>query len=417
MGTRAAGRPEESSVAKRGLFNLSGRISRKAEPERALPDSGAERIRGHQNTEPRTAGGTADGPRLKKIVPHDRTTIANNLHDQDKSGGYRFARYGSRHVLYYDRPHAVEQPHRYTHTHMYVDWHDRICHRIIWPRYHFAVGYHWGPSWTLRYVYPYYLRKYVFVSIGGYWPIEYGYIRYYWYGYHPYYWCGYYPVAQQVQGDTYNYYTYNYYYDDDGAVVSEPSPAIGGIEPVKYATFADARQEVVQQAVEPSQPTAADHYFEEAVKAFEAGDYNTAAASFARAMEYAPDDMVLPFAYAQALLAGERYTEAAEVLRAALQKISPEKEGVFYPRGLYADDDVLAQQIDLLAKKAELYSYDADLQLLWGYQLLGIGEVDEALEPLSRAMQDLQNASAAKVLLDLAEKIRAANGNAETVVP
>ncbi len=110
---------------------------------------------------------------------------------------------------------------------------------------------------------------------------------------------------------------------------------------------------------------------------------------------------------AQALLANEQYTEAANVLRSALEKVSPEKEGVFFARGLYPDDDVLSQQIDRLAEKAAAYSFDADLQLLWGYQLLGIGEVDEALEPLSRAMQDLQNATAAKVLLDLAEKIKA----------
>ncbi len=272
------------------------------------------------------------------------------------------------------------------------------------------MGYHWGPSWTLRYVYPYYLRRYVFVSLGGYWPIDYGYIRYYWYGCHPYYWCGYYPVAQEVQGDTYNYYTYNYYYEDDGAVVSAPAQAAQGIRPVNNSIFEDVGVKLAQPAIggaEPSQPTVADNYFEEAVKAFEAGDYNTAVEKFACAMEYAPDDMVLPFAYAQALLANEQYTEAANVLRSALEKILPEKEGVFFARGLYPDDDVLSEQIDHLAERAELYSYDADLQLLWGYQLLGIGEVDEALEPLSRAMQDLQNATAAKVLLDLAEKIRA----------
>ncbi len=415
-GARAADRPAESSAAKKGLLSLSGRISRKAEPAQPLPDSGAERVRDHQSTEPRIAGGTADGPRPARIIPPARPAIANNRHDRNEIGGYRSAKYGSRHVLYYDRPRVVERPHRYTHTHVYVDWRDRVCHRIIWPRYHFAVGYLWGPSWTVRCVYPYYLRKYVFVSIGGYWPIDYSYIRYYWYGYHPYYWCGYYPVAHQLQGDTYNYYTYNYYYDDDGAVVSEAGPAIGGIETASYATFADARQQVVQQAVEPSQPTAADHYFEEAVKAFEAGDYATAAASFACAMEYAPDDMVLPFAYAQALLAGERYTEAAQVLRSALERVFPEKEGVFFARGLYPDDDVLFAQIASLEEKAAIYSYDADLQLLWGYQLLGIGEVDAAMEPLSRAMQDLQNASAAKVLFDLAEKIRAASGNAKTIV-
>jgi hypothetical protein len=117
--------------------------------------------------------------------------------------------------------------------------------------------------------------------------------------------------------------------------------------------------------------------------------------------------MILPFAYAQALLANEQYTEAAGVLRAALAKVTPEKEGVFYPRGLYPGDDILFEQIDRLAEKAELYSFDADLQLLLGYQLLGIGKIDEAVEPLHQASQDLENAPAATVLLNLLEKIRA----------
>jgi len=254
----------------------------------------------------------------------------------------------------------------------------------------------------MGYVYPYYLRKYVFVSLGGYWPIEYSYIRYYWYGYHPYYWCGYYPVAQEVQGDTYNYYTYNYYYDDDAVQSSAYS-----VERIDYPLNAERSTLSFQQSAEPSQPTVADSYFEEAVKAFEAGNYDAASENFACAMEYAPDDMVLPFAYAQALLANERYTEAADVLRRTLEKVSPEKEGVFFARGLYPDDDVLSQQIDRLAEKATAYSYDADLQILWGFQLLGIGQFDAAIEPLSRAMQDMQNANAAKVLLDLAEKIKA----------
>ena len=62
------------------------------------------------------------------------------------------------------------------------------------------------------------------------------------------------------------------------------------------------------------------------------GFYEIAVEKFAQAMALAPDDMVLPFAYCQALLAAEQYTQAAEVLRAALLMVNPEKEGVFYPR-------------------------------------------------------------------------------------
>ena len=68
-------------------------------------------------------------------------------------------------VEYHDRPRDVRHIHRY--EHVYRDHHNRICHRIVWPRYRFAVYYNFGPHFVFRYVYPYYHRKYVFVSIGG----------------------------------------------------------------------------------------------------------------------------------------------------------------------------------------------------------------------------------------------------------
>jgi len=96
-------------------------------------------------------------------------------------------------------------------------------------------------------------------------------------------------------------------------------------------------ENIAEQTPEPQEATLADVYFEEAVKAFEVAQYNTAALKFAKAVELAPEDMILPFAYGQALLASEQYSKAAEVLRGALAKVSPEKEGVFFPRGLYPD--------------------------------------------------------------------------------
>lgn len=356
------------------------------------------------------------GPRLSRRDSENQTTLINNNivnnFDGAKTRVRRYERVGSSHVVYDDCVGLVG--HAYHHEHMYVDHHERMCHRIIWPEYHYIVRYDWGPWWTFRYVYPYYHRKYIFVSLCGYWPIEYTWVRYYWYGYHPYIWCGYYPIPYEVQGDTYNYYTYNYYtYNYPGTeagitTTAEPTQTTNYIKPVDHTTFADVREKLArQQAAKPDQETLADTYFEEAVKAFEVNDYNTAIVNFAKASELAPDDMILPFAYAQALLANEQYTEAAGVLRAALAKVTPEKEGVFYPRGLYPGDDILFEQIDRLAEKAELYSFDADLQLLLGYQLLGIGKIDEAVEPLHQASQDLENAPAATVLLNLLEKIRA----------
>jgi len=151
----------------------------------------------------------------------------------------------------------------------------------------------------------------------------------------------------------------------------------------------------------------ADMYFGEGVIAFENGDYVTAIEKFAAAMELAPDDIILPFAYAQALFANGQYSEAAVVLRTALANISPEEQTVFYPRGLYSDDDVLFDHIDKLAEKADFYTFDADLQLLLGYHLLGVGELDAAVEPLIRAGRDFVNTQASDILLKLLENVKA----------
>ena len=165
--------------------------------------------------------------------------------------------------------------------------------------------------------------------------------------------------------------------------------------------------------MEPDQATLADTFFEAAINAFEAGEYAIAIEKFAEASRLAPDDMVLPFAYTQALFASEQYAAAAEILRTALANVSPDKEGVFYPRGLYPDDDTLFAQIDRLSKQVELYGLDADLQLLLGYQLLGVGELDAAVDPLQQARLDPKNTQATTVLLNLRNRIRAENSEAE----
>jgi len=117
--------------------------------------------------------------------------------------------------------------------------------------------------------------------------------------------------------------------------------------------------------------------------------------------------MVLPFAQIQALFAAERYSEAVEILRPALANLPPDEQGVFFPRGLYAEDTILFEQIDRLAETAKQYSFDADLQLLLGYQKLGVGQFDEATASLTRASQDVQNEDSATILLSLLEKIKA----------
>lgn len=217
-------------------------------------------------------------------------------------------------------------------------------------------------------------------------------------------------MAYRVEGDTYNYYTYNYNYSNQ-TVPQTSAPVTNVIRPVDENTFADVREKLARQAAEePAEETETDQLFEDAVKAFEGGDYELAAGNFAEAMELAPDDIVLPFAYVQALFAQEQYSKAAEALRETLG-VSGDEMDVFFPRGLYAEDDTLFEQIELLVETAEAYSFDSDLQLLLGYQLLGVGEFDEAKEPLEQASLDAYNAEAAIILLELLEKVK--NENSE----
>ncbi len=233
----------------------------------------------------------------------------------------------------------------------------------------------------------------MFVSLNGCWP-SYRYRRYHWYPTHYYNWYGYHPVAYQTGGNTTtnnNYYTYNYYNNDQPAVVSP---------------------ELTQQIAEPQPPEEeglADIYFDGAVKSFEEADYIRAAEQFETAMSLAVDDKIVPFAYAQALFASGQYATAAATLRAALKDISPETDGIFYPRGLYLDEEVLLAQIDLLAAHSELYDKNSDLQLLLGYHLIGIGESDKAIVPLIKAGASMSNCSTSTVLLHLAENLNENN--------
>jgi tetratricopeptide (TPR) repeat protein len=310
------------------------------------------------------------------------------------------------HGRYYDRPDLIRYSDR--HIYMYYDPYNRLHHRVIWPTYYYPVCYSFGSSWYLDYMWPYYHRKYLFVSLGGWWPYDYDYLRYYWYGYHPYVWYGYYPVAREVpvDGDNY-YYTYNYYYGDDGTpVYSSDVP----LDPVTQARLRAGAEQ--QRAAAPAPQTFADTRFDEGVKSFEAGDYAIAAMKFDEAMRLSPQDMILPFAYAQALFAGGQYDKAADVLREALRNVSPDKEGVFFPRGLYANDDVLFAQVEKLVDQVDRAENDADLQLLLGYQLLGIGETGYARETLEQAAQQPANAVPAGILLKVLDKMEKEAGSA-----
>lgn len=292
-----------------------------------------------------------------------------------KSGSYGYEPYSRRSLYHYHRDYYPSR---------------RIFHWVSWPDCCRPICYTWGPRYTFGFFWPYYHRKFVFVTLGGYWP-AYTYRRYYWYGCHPYRWYGDYPPGYVIAGDTYNYY----YYDEapQGEALNE------------------AHREFEQAPpAEPSDESQADRYFEQAVKDFEAGDYAAAAAKFRNAQDSAPDDIVLPFARVQALFANGEYKAAAQGLREALTKTSPEEEGVFFPRGLYPDENTLQQHIEQLGRAAQLDPADSDLKLLLGYQLLGTGKFNEASRYLQGARLDDRNAQAATVLTNLLEKLNKADG-------
>lgn len=149
-----------------------------------------------------------------------------------------------------------------------------------------------------------------------------------------------------------------------------------------YTFYGTEDEKPFANVTQPARETAADRHFEQGVNAFAAGDYSKAVTYFHEAKNSAPSDVILPFAYIQALFANENYTEAARQLRATINKQPVGSEWAFYPRGLYTDDQILMSQIDSLLEKA---SSDSDLQLLAGYQLLGVHRFDEALEYLNNA--------------------------------
>ena len=136
-----------------------------------------------------------------------------------------------------------------------------------------------------------------------------------------------------------------------------------------------------------------------------AKDYYVATEKFRLAAELEPDHVVLPFAYIQALFAHEKYLDAADALRAALSNLPPDTQGLFFPRGLYSDDEILSAQIERLEVKADTYTFDPDIQLMLGYQLLGTEEYEQARQVLRQAEKNAVNYDSANLLLELLEKI------------
>lgn len=194
---------------------------------------------------------------------------------------------------------------------------------------------------------------------------------------------------------TYN--TYNYYNN-------EPAPSgygfTGSAQP--YYTLGNPDPDKVDV---PGYETAADLCFANAVELFEAGNYADAVLQLQEAVTLSPEDIVLPFTYAQALFANGDYAHAASVLREAIGQIPEDELTIYYPRGLYKDEAVLTKQIEQLKSAADKELFDSDYQLLLGYQYLGIGELDKAYPPLTEAAKNEANAATAGKLLELAAEL------------
>jgi len=345
---------------------------------------------------------------------HSTRTGASALHGISKRDGERYqggtsGSYGNgtRACGRYERPHINGGDHNGCERFGYYP--SRIFYPVVWSGYYYPIYYDCGPYSTFWYVYPYYHRKYVFVSLGGYWPIDYGYLRYYWYGCYPYYWYGYYPLAYRVESDAGSYYTYNRYSNYNDAYESSPVYQDDfGAEDSSLEDSDEPPQAKLPEepAKEPQEETLADQYFEEGVKAFEAEQYSVAALKFADAVRIEPDDMVLPFAQIQALLADQQYEKAAEALQSAVRELPSDQLGIFFPRGLYPDDETLFGHIDRLETQAQRNPYNAGLQLLLGYQFLGVGKYDQAEEPLRKAGLDAPSKPASQAMLALLEKLK-----------
>ncbi len=305
------------------------------------------------------------------------------------------------HDSHWDR-HDSHDDHHDSHSGVYFSfaWSNFSCGRVAYFPYSYYHSWCGDPAgyYGLSYYYPGYHRRFIFVSIGGYWPSWYRYPRYYWYGCHPYYWYGpdivYYPSG----GATYN--TYNYYNTNE----TPAAPAAASSTP--YYELGNPKQaEPAQPVDEPEYQTAADLCFEHAVELFAAGNYADAIAQLREAIVQSPEDIILPFTYAQALFANGEYAMAASVLRAAIEKIPDDELTIYYPRGLYQDEKVLTEQIDKLQAAAAAEPFNADHQLLLGYQYMGIGDMNKAHGPLSAAAQSAANGPTVAKLLDLAAQL------------
>jgi tetratricopeptide (TPR) repeat protein len=267
--------------------------------------------------------------------------------------------------------------------------------------------------------------SHLFISVGGYWP-AYPCARYYWYDCFPSYY--YYNPAPVV----YSYYPSYSPVIGAPAGTLAPGSVVNGVQVPDYdglnavamklrvqqqaaAQPPAPQQQVASQAQLPApttsdpnkiQPTESDVLFDQAVKSFTDANYPAACQSLQRAVRLEPSDTVLPFAYAQALFANNQYEQASAVIATVLNEMPADKADVFFPRGLYKTDALLTAQIKNLERAVKMNPASGDLQLLYGYQLLGTAQYDQALPALEITKKDPRLAPAADKLIGLLNKAK-----------
>jgi tetratricopeptide (TPR) repeat protein len=341
---------------------------------------------------------------------------------------------GGSHHHGHHRWHRPYIPRRYLRSTIYIhsspywyDWGGFYTYR--WSNYSCGrlICVPWYGSWGISYYYPVYHRKYLFVSIGGYWPVVYRHRRYYWYGCHPYNWYGTYYLDYPATQPIYNTYnSYNYYGTDTSSSSSYAYSPAATNNTGYYDDFSDVREKLRRQKEqalteeadqetedEPAPESPVDIHFDSGVKAFGEGNYMEAAKAFREALILDEEDVILPFTYCQALFAESRYAHAASVLRAAILRIPEEEFTIYFPRGLYEDEKVLNEQIEQLEGAIATEPFNADLKLLLGYQLLGIGEYEKSAVHLNEILSDATNGPTAERLIHLMEKVETENEQAK----
>ncbi|MFH1614442.1 MAG: hypothetical protein ABIG61_05085 [Planctomycetota bacterium] len=159
---------------------------------------------------------------------------------------------------------------------------------------------------------------------------------------------------------------------------------------------------------------AEQNYLSEVGRLFDSGDFAEAVRKTRRATMFRPASTVLTFAYSQSLFAAGEYELSAVILWRVVNEASEKGLPVVFGHELYRDKSVLVKQINELAEKVDDNPKDTNLQLLLGYQLLGIGQVEQGRMVLKKVADSYVNGRAASALLGHAAQMKCSSDIDET---